>query len=60
MAVITFIFGVIIGAVIAVLIFGIKSIGTLILDNSDPDGPYLFLNLKQTPEFIKRSQESES
>ena len=33
-----------------------KSIGTLRVDSSDPDGPYLFLELETDPDFIKKEK----
>ena len=33
-----------------------KPIGTLRVDSSDPDGPYLFLELETDPDFIKKEK----
>lgn len=43
---ISFLIGLGIGALI-VWLFIPRSVGTLRVDNSDPDGPYLFLELKE-------------
>ena len=33
-----------------------KPIGTLRVDSSDPDGPYLFLELEANPDVIKKEK----
>lgn len=33
-----------------------KPIGTLRIDSSDPDGPYLFLELEVNPEVVKKEK----
>lgn len=42
-----FIGGVIVGSVITWIIFRPKTVGALRVDRSDPDGPYLFLELSK-------------
>ena len=37
--------GIVIGCVLTLLILRVKAVGTLRVDTSDPDGPYLFLEL---------------
>lgn len=45
--VISFIFGIVIGLLVAHYVFRPKQIGSLRIDRSDPDdGPYLFLELE--------------
>ena len=52
-----FVLGLIVGVALTTIIFGAKSIGDLRVDQSDPDdGPYLFLELKERPDFIKRKK----
>lgn len=46
MEVFIFIAGIIIGVLIKTLVNRSKFIDTLIIDTSDPDGPYMFLELK--------------
>lgn len=48
---ISFLIGLGIGALI-VWLFIPRSVGTLIVDNSDPDGPYLFLELKRSVHHV--------
>lgn len=51
----TFIIGVVLGLVIERIIIKKTHIGTLRIDNSDGDGPYLFLELsKSISSFNKR------
>ena len=40
--------GVFIGAVLASITYGIKSRGHLIIDNSDPEQAYMFIELSKT------------
>lgn len=48
-------FGVMVGYVIATIMSRIKSVGTLKVDNSDPDdNPYLFLELSKGLDTIYR------
>lgn len=42
---IIFAIGLIIGCLISAIIRRVKSIGALRIDTSDPDGPYMFLEL---------------
>lgn len=52
-----FIVGIVCGAFISRLLFKKHSIGTLRIDNSDPDGPYLFLELTTNiSSFNKKKQ----
>jgi hypothetical protein len=47
----------ILGCVVTRFIFRTKPIGTLKVDESDPeDGPYLFLELSTNPNAIKQKQ----
>lgn len=58
--VLIFIAGVLIGwaiALIASLVFKPKPIGDLRVDNSDPDGPYLFLELEHDLPDLKECKE---
>ena len=46
--IIMFVVGILVGCVIALSIFRMKSVGSLRIDTSDPDdGPYLFLELSK-------------
>lgn len=47
------IIGIIIGCVITIMSTRIKSIGALRIDYSDPDGPYLFLEIASHPDLIR-------
>lgn len=51
-AVVIFIVGVFIGCGIAVVILRPKCIGTLRVDTSDPDGPFIFLEASKSIDFI--------
>lgn len=51
-AVVIFIVGVFIGCGIAVVILRPKFIGTLRVDTSDPDGPFIFLEASKSIDFI--------
>lgn len=42
---ITFAIGVIVGCILVNIVQRIKSVGALRIDTSDPDGPYIFLEL---------------
>lgn len=47
--------GVIIGNVVTTIMFKSKQVGNLRIDTSDPDGPYLFLELtKDLDSVVKR------
>ena len=47
--------GVIIGSVVTTIMFKSKQVGNLRVDTSDPDGPYLFLELtKDLDSVVKR------
>lgn len=48
---ISFLIGLGIGTLI-VWLFIPRSVGTLRVDNSDPDGPYLFLELKRSVHYV--------
>lgn len=55
--VIAFIFGVVLGCIAAYLLLQSRSIGTLRIDESDPDGSlYFFLELSTQPEVVKRKK----
>ena len=38
-------FGILIGCAVTILVLRVRAIGALRIDRSDPDGPYLFLEL---------------
>lgn len=50
--------GIVIGVLIGVFVYILKArkkppvLGTLCVDRSDPDGPYLFLKLHCDPDYI--------
>ena len=47
--------GVIIGSIVTTIMFKSKQVGNLRVDTSDPDGPYLFLELtKDLDSVVKR------
>lgn len=46
----------VIGYCLAVKKYSKKPIGTLRIDSSDPDGPYLFLELATDPNIIKKEK----
>lgn len=50
--VVIFIIGFLIGCGIAVIILRPKCIGTLRVDTSDPDGPFIFLEASRSIDFI--------
>lgn len=52
-----FIIGFLVGCGIAVVILRPKCIGTLRVDTSDPDGPFIFLEASESIDFIS-SQKS--
>lgn len=47
---------VILGYIMAAEKYSKKTIGTLRIDSSDPDGPYLFLELETDPNIIKKEK----
>lgn len=54
---IAFAIGIIFGSVFAVIFIRLRSMGCLRIDTSDPDGPYLFLELSVEPtEILKKKQ----
>ena len=57
--VILYIFGVVLGIFIGIHIARhlLPKIGTLRMDQSDPDGPYLFLELSRDPQVLKEYKE---
>lgn len=58
--ILTFIAGVIFGwgvGLAAHFIFRERPIGNLRVDHSDPEGPYLFLELEKNPEALKTKNE---
>lgn len=46
----------VIGYCLAVKKYSKKPIGTLRIDSSDPDGPYLFLESETDPNIIKKEK----
>lgn len=46
----------VIGYCLAMKKYSKKPIGTLRIDSSDPDGPYLFLELATDPNIIKKEK----
>lgn len=55
--VIIFVIGCLVGCGIAVTILRPKCVGTLRVDTSDPDGPFIFLEASKSIDFIS-SQKS--
>ena len=53
-----FLVGAICGGAVALTVLCHKSIGSLIIDTSDPDGPYLFLELHHDQSIAKLSHET--
>ena len=53
-----YLIGFVVGVIISKIIFRKKEnpIGTLRIDSSDPDGPYLFLELSSEPDSIKNEK----
>ena len=51
-----YILGVIIGCIVTNLFLRNKSIGSLVIDNSDPDDTYLFLELSENPNSIRNKK----
>lgn len=47
-----FLIGCIVGILLNVLIFFVVSTGVLRVDHSDPDGPFLFLELKKDVNYV--------
>lgn len=45
--IIIFAIGVVVGCIISAVVRSVKSVGTLRLDTSDPDGPFMFLELSK-------------
>ena len=54
-AIIFMVLGVSAGSAITQLILKGRSVGTLRIDNSDPDGPYLFLELATAPSELEHA-----
>lgn len=50
---IIFMIGVAVGAIITKIVLSNKSVGTLKYDTSDPDGPYLFLEVTKDLDSIR-------
>lgn len=48
--------GMVIGFIISKLMFRFLSIGTLRVDHSDPDGPFLFLELSKQIDSVVRKK----
>lgn len=48
--------GGILGYILAMRMCSKKPIGTLRVDSSDPDGPYLFLELETDPNVLKKEK----
>ena len=53
---IVWIIGVVVGYILSVTFKHSKSVGTLKIDSSDPEGPYLFLELSKDVDYIRREQ----
>ena len=54
---IVFVLGVLFGCVIAMVVFRVKSVGSLRVDNSDPsDAPYLFLELSKNVDIVRKKK----
>lgn len=53
---IVWLIGVIVGYILAVTLKRGKSAGTLKIDSSDPEGPYLFLELSKDVDIIRGEQ----
>ena len=49
---IIFALGVLVGAIFTGIVFQLFSVGTLRVDNSDPDGSFLFLELSKRIEAV--------
>ena len=49
---ITFALGVLVGAIFTGIVFRLFLVGTLRLDHSDPDSPFLFLELSKRIETV--------
>lgn len=57
---ILYLFGVVLGIFIGIYIsrrFKTKPIGTLRIDHSDPESPYLFVELKEHPDELMKYKE---
>lgn len=52
MQIFIFIVGFLVGGGITVAIFKAKYVGTLRVDTSDPDGPFIFLEASKSIDFI--------
>lgn len=53
--VLLFVFGISIGFLIASIMLNHRAAGSLKIDRSDPDGPYMFLELSENVDQIIRS-----
>ena len=53
-----FLVGTVCGGVVTLTVLCHKSIGSLRVDTSDPDGPFLFLELNQDQSVAKLSRET--
>lgn len=47
-----FAIGVVIGSIITRIIIGLLDVGTLRIDTSDPDGPFIFLELSKDVDSV--------
>lgn len=56
MEIVAFILGLLGGIIFSVMLRWIKSVGDLRIDESDIDGPYLFLELDKDPSTIRRKK----
>ena len=54
--IVTFIFGLLLGVIFTMLLCRTKSVGHLRIDESDTDGPYLFLELNKELSAIRRKK----
>lgn len=50
--IVIFIVGFLVGCGITAAIFRLKCVGTLRVDTSDPDGPFIFLEASKSIDFI--------
>lgn len=50
--VVIFAIGVLVGCLVSAIIRRVKSVGALRIDTSDPDGPYMFLELDKGIETV--------
>lgn len=51
-----FIMGLVVGMAIALVITYHPEVGNLVVDRSDQDGPFFFLELEKTPEVFEKNK----